>query len=266
MDGFARSAFAALVMLLALAAHAGDKDAYLFAELPPRLPSVLQCGTNEFPPFTYLDKKGRAAGLEVDLVREVARRLNLEIDIRILPWPRLLAGVKTGSLDCMFAAFMTDERRTYMNFTHVPLHVSRLSVYVRRGHEFPFFGLDDLRDKRLGIIRDFRTVDALDALLEKGDFAKRVYGNDFEQLFDMLAAGRVDMVIVNDQVAHNLLKEHADNNIVELPYALSSNSAFLTFTRQRNFDNLIPKVDYALFGIIADGTYARLFSQYAKKP
>lgn len=265
MDVLSRTVVMLLCMLLASLASAEDGDAYLFANLPPRLPAVLQCGTNEFPPFTYLDAQGHAAGLEVDIVREVARRLKLEVDIRILPWPRLLAGMKSGSLDCMFAAFITDKRSTYMNFTHVPLHVSRLSVYVRRGHEFPFSGLQDLRGKKLGIIRDFRTIDALDALLEKGDFATRVYGNDFEQLFDMLAAGRVDMVIVNNQVANTLLAKQHNGNIVELPYALSSNSAFLAFTRQRNFDNLIPKIDYALFGIIADGTYARIFSQYSSQ-
>ena len=242
-------------------ARGDDRYTYLFADIPPGWPSELKCGTNQFPPFSYADQQGHARGIEVDVVNEVGRRLGLSFSIEVMPWPRLIEKMKTGQLDCMFAAFITDERKQFMDFTHVPLHVSRLTVYTHKDRAFPFARMDDLHGKRLGMIRDFKTVEALDQQLLKGDFAELVYGNNFEQLFEMLAQKRIDAVIVNDKVAELILGKRTDKAIVALPHALSSNAAFLTFTRQRDFRNLIARIDYALFEIVADGTYATLFKQ-----
>lgn len=237
-------------------------DQYRFAAVPPHHVSHLTCGTNEFPPFTYADAKGNAAGIEVEVMEEVARRLGLSIDITILPWPRMLTMMRSGELDCMFAAFHTEERASYMQFTQIPIHVSRLAIYTHRAGAFPLTRLEDLRGRRIGLIRDFQTVPALDDALARGDFAEVTIGTSFRQLFDQLAARRIDVVIVNHHVAENILSEMGAHDIIELPHALSSNSAFVTFTRQRSFDTLIPKINYALFEIIADGTYARLFAAH----
>lgn len=253
-----------LIITLLLATAPAQADTYRFASIPPTLPDTLECGTNEFPPFTYADANGHAAGIEVDVVREAARRLGLKVNISVLPWPRLIANMRAGMLDCMFAAFVTPERLGYMNFTRVPLHVSRLALYTHRTSTFSFERIEDLRGKRIGTLRDFRTVDVLDEALNQGTFAERVYGNDFDQLFEMLAQKRVDVVIVNDQVARAVLRLRDDDAIVEQPVALSSNAAFLTFSRHRNFDNMVAKMDYALFEIVADGTYANYFSKHIK--
>lgn len=252
------------LLFLVLATTPAHADTYRFASIPPALPETLECGTNEFPPFTYADANGHAAGIEVDVVREAARRLGLKVNISVLPWPRLIASMRAGALDCMFAAFITPERLGYMNFTRVPLHVSRLALYSHRTSAFSFERIEDLRGKRIGTLRDFRTVDVLDEALNQGTFAERVYGNDFDQLFEMLAQKRVDVVIVNDQVARAVLRKRQDDAIIEQPVALSSNAAFLTFSRHRNFDNMVAKMDYALFEIVADGTYARYFAQHIK--
>ena len=256
---------AMLLCMLPLLGVAADR--YRFAAVPPHHPTHLNCGTNEFPPFTYAADDGSAAGIEVEVMQEVARRLGMTIEINILPWPRMLSMMRSGELDCMFAAFFTQERNEYMQFTHIPLHVSRLGVYTHRAGVFPLARLEDLRGRRIGLIRDFRTIPALDDALARGDFAEVVIGTSFRNLFDQLAARRIDVVVVNHQVAEHILGEIGKHDIVELPHALSSNSAFLTFTRQRPFDTLVPKINYALFEIIADGTYARLFAEHVvRKP
>lgn len=70
------------------------------------------------------------------------------------------------------------------------------------------------------------------------------------------------MVVVNHHVAENILADIQRHDIIELSHAISSNAAFVTFTRQRSFDTLVPKINYALFEIIADGTYAQMFARH----
>ncbi|MGM0564733.1 MAG: substrate-binding periplasmic protein [Pseudomonadota bacterium] len=235
---------------------------YRFAALPPVEYKSLNCGTNEFPPFGY-ERNGQAQGVEVDLAREIGRRLGIDISVDIYPWPRLLKMIENGQLDCMFAAFYTDERERYMTYTRMPVHVSRLALYTRRGETFEFDKLADLKGKRLGILRDFKTVPVLDERLN-GNFAETTYGKDFGHLFDLLLAGRIDVVIVNDDVARHIINTRELDQVVELPYALSSNSAFITFSKARDYSHLIPKVEYALFEMMAEGMYREVFERHSK--
>lgn len=255
------SASLLLIVLSLVTPVSASETLYHFAAVPPEHVNRISCGTNEFPPFGYAAPDGGAQGIEVDVMHEVGRRLGIHIDITILPWPRMLSMMRTGQLDCMFAAFYTEERNEYMQFTRVPLHVSRLAVYVHKESDVSFARLEDLRGLRLGMIRDFRTVPALDALLDEGDFATLVTAASFRALFEMLAVQRIDAVIVNHTVAKHVLAALPDSPVIELPNALSANSAFVSFTRAKSFDSLVPKIDYALFEIIADGTYARYFSR-----
>lgn len=236
---------------------------YQFAALPPTEHKALRCGTNEFPPFGYRHND-EAKGVEVDLAMEIGRRLGIDVTVDIYPWPRLLKMVESGQLDCMFAAFYTPEREAYMTFTRMPVHVSRLALYTRRDNTFEFDQLADLKGKRVGILRDFKTVPVLDERLD-GDFAETTYGKDFNHLFDLLLARRIDVVIVNDHVAEQIIKTRGLDSVVELPYALSSNSAFITFSKAKNYSHLIPKVEFALFEMMAEGLYRELFERHSER-
>ena len=241
----------------------GEVTRYQFAALPPVQHTSLKCGTNSFPPFGY-EHEGRAAGVEVDLVKEMGRRLGIAVEVDIYPWPRMLKMMQNGQLDCMFAAFYTPEREQYMSYTRMPIHVSRLALYTRKDRVFEFRALEDLKGKRIGILRDFKTVAVLDQRLDEG-FADVIYGKDFNQLFDLLEADRVEVVIVNHHVGDHLIITKKLSSVVELPMALSSNSAFITFTRQRDYQSLIPKFEYALFEMMAEGDYRDTFERHIER-
>lgn len=78
-----RSALVALILLAAAAAPGARAD-----EGPTALDRVTQRGVLEvavyadFPPFSYRDKEGRPAGIDVDLARALAERLGVAAGIR----------------------------------------------------------------------------------------------------------------------------------------------------------------------------------------
>lgn len=98
-------------------------------------------------------------------------------------------------------------------------------------------------------------------------FATLVYGNDHKQLFGLLANGRLDLVVVNDQVGRWIVKQHySQEEIVALPQALSSNSAYITFSQKYSYQDLIAKFNYGLFSLIADGTYNQIYRDHQMRP
>ncbi|MCX4025285.1 amino acid ABC transporter substrate-binding protein [Endozoicomonas sp. SM1973] len=221
---------------------------------------TLKCGTNEFAPFGFIEN-GELKGIEVELFHEIGKRLNIQTKLNLFPWSRMLALVKKGDLDCMIAAFRTEERLTYMDYTNVPFHVSSLVFFIHQDRPFQFNRLEDLKGLNIGLVTDFTTSPEFDEALNKQWFTVSPV-NDFKQNFEKLAVKRVDMVLVNRHVGAYLLKKLNLPQITALSVPLTARPAYLTFSKRSEKSTLIPKFDMVLFELLTDGTYQNLFEKY----
>ncbi|MBI9048531.1 MAG: amino acid ABC transporter substrate-binding protein [Anaerolineaceae bacterium] len=72
----------------------------------------------DYPPFEYVDENGEFAGFDVDVMKELAARLDLELEIIDMPFDSLIAAVRTGKIDIAVAAFnYSEERDISVDFT-----------------------------------------------------------------------------------------------------------------------------------------------------
>lgn len=80
--------------------------------------SFYTVGTNaEFPPFSY--KEGEViVGFDIDIAKEVGKRLSKEIRFKDMPFEALLPDLMLGSVDFLAAGLsITEERAKRVNFT-----------------------------------------------------------------------------------------------------------------------------------------------------
>jgi PAS domain S-box-containing protein len=80
------------------------------ATLPARL---VYGGDRALPPFEYLDAEGRPQGFNVELVRALASRLGVHVDIRLAPWPETLARLDRGEVDLVSMGYSDVRAREY---------------------------------------------------------------------------------------------------------------------------------------------------------
>lgn len=76
--------------------------------------------TFDFPPFNFLDKTGRLAGYNIDLLRAICKKLNLEelCEVEVLPWEEMVDYVKNGGAEAVIAGLKeTAETRQDLVFT-----------------------------------------------------------------------------------------------------------------------------------------------------
>ncbi|UTO28436.1 transporter substrate-binding domain-containing protein [Bartonella harrusi] len=61
--------------------------------------------TFDFPPFNFLDKTGYLAGYNIDLLRAICAKLNLEkvCEVEVVPWQELIDHVKDGGAEVIIA-------------------------------------------------------------------------------------------------------------------------------------------------------------------
>jgi polar amino acid transport system substrate-binding protein len=80
---------------------------------------VIKVGTSaDYPPFEFVDANGKKAGFDIDLMEEVAKRLNLKVEWVDMPFDSLIAGVQEGKIDASISAFnYSKERDKVVDFT-----------------------------------------------------------------------------------------------------------------------------------------------------
>jgi polar amino acid transport system substrate-binding protein len=72
----------------------------------------------DYSPFEYVDKNGDFAGFDIDVVREMAARLGLDVEIIDMPFDGLINAVQKGKIDLAIAAFnYSEDRDQVVDFT-----------------------------------------------------------------------------------------------------------------------------------------------------
>ena len=67
---------------------------------------VMKVGTSaNYPPFESVDENGNKVGFDIDLMTEIAKRLNVKVEWVDMPFDSLIAAVQEGKLDASISAF-----------------------------------------------------------------------------------------------------------------------------------------------------------------
>ncbi|HYG69046.1 MAG TPA: transporter substrate-binding domain-containing protein, partial [Anaeromyxobacteraceae bacterium] len=151
-----RGAAAALVasVVVALLAPAPGAGAP-----PPR--RIVYAGDRDFPPYEFLDSAGRPSGLNVELIRAVAKAQGLEVEILLEPWVQVRKDLASGAAD-VAAMYRTEHRVREVDFA-IPHEVVYHEMFVRAGAA-PLTGVGDLTGKKVLYQGGSYPEDALAAL------------------------------------------------------------------------------------------------------
>ena len=106
-----------LTTLLLLLTACAEKD---------RLASVLDAGTivvgtsADYEPWEYKDADDNFVGADMEIMREIAKRMGVEVEFQDLGFDTLVAAVQEGKVDAAIAAMAsTDERKEQVGFSMV---------------------------------------------------------------------------------------------------------------------------------------------------
>jgi polar amino acid transport system substrate-binding protein len=73
---------------------------------------VIKVGTSaDYPPFESVDASGNKIGFDIELMEEIARRLEVKLEWVDMPFDSLIAAVQEGKIDAAISAFNYSEER-----------------------------------------------------------------------------------------------------------------------------------------------------------
>lgn len=211
------------------------------------------------PPFMFLDGGG-AGGLYPDLVKEAFRRMGVPVECLAVPWRRALADADRGQAAAC-GLYKTAERSAKYDYS-APLFEERLGLFVLKGKEFPFGGLDDLGGKRIGTRTGWSYGDAFDAAAKAGRVLADAETNSDLTGFQKLLSGRLDAVLAEVEAGEAAVRTlKAGGTVALLPRLYSSQAVYLAYAKAAGKTALLERFNRTVASMKLDGTYDRIVAR-----
>lgn len=211
-----------------------------------------------FPPMGYRNENNEIVGYDIDLAKEVAKRLGVELILQPIDWNAKEQELNTGKIDCIWNGFtITEERAKNMAFTKPYLKNAQVLVVKKSA---PYQTLADLKGKAVGLQAGSSAAEALDGAAEFKASLKNVveFKDNLTALMD-LEVGGVDAVIMDLIVANDNIKR-AGKAYRILAESLSAEDYGVGF--RKNDLALRDAVQSTLEAMAKDGTLADITTRW----
>ena len=162
-----------------------------------------------YPPFGYVDENGEHVGFDIDLAKEVAARLGVELVLQPISWDAKELELSGGNIDCIWSGLtITPERREQMTFTMPYVANEQIMVVMA---DSGIASAADVAGKVLGTQTASASVDALDANPAVRDsLAEIALSDDFVAALMDLRLGGIDVLLIDSTVGNYYIAQQND--------------------------------------------------------
>jgi polar amino acid transport system substrate-binding protein len=217
---------------------------------------------NRVPEMVVED--GRFNGPVIDVINYIAEVENLELVYREVPWPRSLMNAKLGQVDLLPRHSMNHDREKYLAPILLGFENRVVNYLLSPKLKTQVIEFNDLKPLVIGMLRGSFYGNELQKL---NDDATIVYSNSIEQLLQMLSAGRVDVVpIQNLSWAENAYQKISEKKNIEKYIIADYNEKFLSgkylsIPKRSKFFKYYHSINCTVFNMrqnkVLDGIYIR---------
>ncbi|WP_159084822.1 substrate-binding periplasmic protein [Dongshaea marina] len=190
-------------------------------------------GAQSWHPYSYF-KNGNLGGPYMGLIADVTRAVMSELGVKVIagkprPWKRLLKDLEFGQLDGLSGAYFTELRAK--QFIYSPaIGNDKISIFVKKGHEFNFQTLADLLGKKGLRPAGGSYGETFDKYAR--EHLLFIESNEDQRMASMLMRGRADYMVLAYHHGKKLLRQMGlEDKIVALKNPVTSNNVYLLFSR-----------------------------------
>lgn len=221
-------------------------------------PGTLTVGTlSDAPPSICLNSSGTYTGFDNELLKAVGAKLGLEVKFVGTEFAGLLSQVATGRFDVGSSSITTTEDR-------------RKTVGFTNGYDFGYFSLVG---SQTGEIRGFADLGQSNRIgvvqgTVQDDFVTNTLGldpvkfPDYATAYANLRSGQIDAWVAPSQQADGAINDGDGMAILEDTFSVNN---FVGWATPLNDRALIDALNAGLDAVIADGTWAELYTNWVPR-
>lgn len=211
---------------------------------------------NTFVPMGFKDDNGEYTGFDIDLAKEVSKKIGKEIKFQPIEWKMKETELNNGNIDLIWNGFsITDERKEKLTFSNVYME-NRQVIITLAGSDIKTKA--DLKDKKVAAQDQSSAVDAIGNY--KDNFKELVTFSTNDEALRDLEAGRVDAVVADEPLIRYIMKLKGsdkynvlDEDFGEEEYAIGM---------RKDDEKLIEAINKGLKETIEDGTASEISKKW----
>ena len=231
------------------------------APAPAAVTQIVVGLDDNFPPMGFRNEKNELVGFDIDMAREAAKRLGLEVQFKPIDWSAKEAELSGKRVDALWNGLtITEERKQNIAFT-APYMENHQIIVVAAGSAIQTKA--DLAGKVVGAQEGSSAVDAIkkDGAVFQSFKEFKTFGDNVAALMD-ISTGRLDAVVVDEVVGrYYVAKKPQDYAVLDDHFGTEDYGVGL----RKDDTDLHGKLDKALADMKADGVAAKIAEQWFGK-
>ena len=226
---------------------------------------VITLRADEWCPYNC-QPNSQNPGFIIEIAEAVFKKAGHTIDYQVMPWARAIEDTKKGKFNGIVGSGRDDAPGFIFPETEQGQMLG--SFYVKKGESWQFSGVASLKDKTLGVIKDYTYRNDINAYItehEKDSKLIQMASGDAPLDINVkkLLAGRIQVLLEDVNVMSLYLKENSQQNVLQIAGQLTPDNIYIAFAPEN------PKsADYAKIlseGIVElrkNGTLKTILEKY----
>jgi polar amino acid transport system substrate-binding protein len=210
-----------------------------------------------FPPFGFQDDNGEYTGFDIELAKEAAKRMDMEIVLQPIDWDAKDMELESGTIDCIWNGFTINGREDQYTWTDAYMDNSQV-VVVRADSGIET--LADLEGKIVEVQKESSAQSAIDDNEElKSTFGDYLQVADYNTAMMDLESGAVDAIAMDIFVAKDQIA-NKDGQMKILEETISTEQYGVGFLKGNT--ELRDQVQDVLKEMVKDGTFKEISEKW----
>lgn len=220
-------------------------------------------GSDNYPPYNYVNESGNATGIDVELATEAFRRMGYKAVFKKIDWEMKKTLLEEGMIDCIWGCFSMDGRIEEYKWAG-PYMVSNQVVAVNENSDI--YKMSDLQGKTIAV----QSTTKPESIFLKHedvripDMDQVISLEERELIYISLDKGYVDAIAAHETAIRQYMKDY------ETSYRILDENLLRTglgVAFAKNDDRGIAEdLSQILEEMRQDGTERKILSKYLKDP
>lgn len=214
----------------------------------------LVIGTSaDYPPYEFhkeINGKDTIIGFDIEIAKEVAKDLGVELEINDMKFDGLVAALKTGKVDMVLAGMNpTEERKQSVDFSNI-YYTADHAVIVRAEDKDKYKSLADLKGKEIGAQKGAIQEELAKTQIE----GAQVKGlGKVTDLVLELKNKKVDAIVVEVPVAKFYVSKNPDLAITDAKFKIEAGEQGSAVAVKKGDEAFVNAINSALEKLIKEG-------------
>ncbi|HFI0385462.1 TPA: ABC transporter substrate-binding protein/permease [Streptococcus suis] len=211
---------------------------------------------SSFAPFEYQDESGNYVGIDMELIKAIAKQQGFTITIQNPGFDAALNAVQAGQADAVIAGMsITDARKEIFDFSNA-YYTSNILLAVKNGSDITSY--EDLKGKTVGAKNGTASYTFLEENKDKYGYTLKAF-DEASGMYDSLNSGSIDALMDDEAVLLYAIQQGRDF-ATPIPGEKSGEYGFAV--KKGTNPELIEMFNNGMAALVASGKYDEILNKY----